>query len=481
MKKLIALLLAAVMVFALAACGGGNTAAAPEAPAAEPEAAAPEAPAADPAVPAGDDFAQYKAYFGEYAAAGAPNAEEAANMAALIDACESFADIEAIPQSTVLFEAVGVLTYDAWLAAGKPAAEATGIGSEADKQGASGESSGEPSDEPAGAAFTPIDVDPLDISFSTNYNETETGGEIIHKWIDLLAEYSNGAITVTPYWGGTLYGDADILDALESGAINMTTFGHMPHIGTLNYLAIPSWPTGGTEAALHVFEEVIFNNPETSALVQGELAEHNVIFLNVLPGGANAFCTTYPFTDLASLVAGSKSFGNMDAAVFESLGFQVTSMGPWDVYDSLQRGLIDGTQMGFAPMVSQQWYDVAPYWALDGTYGAGNFISANMDWWNSLTADQQAVIRAAAEAVADWSMSKYDAAIDADIAAVEAATGNKFVQFSPEDLATIWEASFKTTADGAIATAAANGKLDGMVKIYELIADMTGVDWHYEG
>ena len=147
MKKLLALLLAVMMVVALAACGGGNDApAADEAPAQAPT--APEAAAPEAAAPAGDDFAEYKVYFGAYAAAGAPNDEERANMMALIDACETFEDIEAIPQSTVLFENVGVLTYDAWLAAGKPAADAAGIGSEADKQGASGEASGEPSGEP---------------------------------------------------------------------------------------------------------------------------------------------------------------------------------------------------------------------------------------------------------------------------------------------------------------------------------------------
>ena len=159
MKKLLALLLALVMVLALAACGGGSAPA--EAPAEEPaaeEPAAPaapeepEAPAEEPAEEAGDDFAEYKVYFGEYAAAGAPNDEERENMKNLIEGCEAFEDIEALPQSTVLFDTVGVLRFDEWLAAGKPAADTEGMVSEAAKQGASGEPSGEPSDEPAEAA-----------------------------------------------------------------------------------------------------------------------------------------------------------------------------------------------------------------------------------------------------------------------------------------------------------------------------------------
>jgi TRAP-type C4-dicarboxylate transport system substrate-binding protein len=329
--------------------------------------------------------------------------------------------------------------------------------------------------------FAPIDCDPLEITFNTTYNETETGGQIIKDWISALDEYSNGNITVNVYWGGTVFADADVLDAMESGAIDMTTFGHMPHTGTLNYLGFPGFAPGGTQAALDYFNELCFNDPETSALIQGELAEHNIIFLNVLPGGANAFCTKYEFSDLATLVSGSSTFGNMDAAIFERLGFQVTSLGPGDSYDALQRGLIDGTQMGLTPMVSMQWYDVAPYWALDGTYTAGNFISANLDWWNGLTADQQDIIRAASSKAEVLSAEKYSADIEGDVATVEAATGNKFVEFSDEDIATIWAAVFEAKADAAMSTASANGKTEGMETILTKAAEITGYDWTYTG
>lgn len=342
-----------------------------------------------------------------------------------------------------------------------------------------------PAETPAAPAaegeFTPIDCDALNITFNTTYNQTETGGEIINQWIQYLSDYSNGAITVDVYWGGTVYSDFDVLDALSSGAINMTTFGHMPHIGTLNYLGFPGFAPGGTEAALDYFTTLMFGDPETSALIQQEAADNNIIYLNVLPGGANAFCTTYEFSDLASMVSGSKSFGNMDAAIFEKLGFQVTKVGPGDCYDALQRGLIDGTQMGLTPMVSMQWYDVAPYWALDGTYSAGNFISANLDWWNGLSEDQQSIIRAASDAVQDWSMSKYDGEIDTNLKTIEDATGNAIVEFSDEDIATIWAATFEAKADAAIQTASANGKTDGMVKILEKAAEITGYDWTYNG
>lgn len=148
MKKILALLLAIMMIASMAACGAKEEA--PEtvaAPAAEEASAAEAAPAAEEAPV--DDLTAWKNYLKEYAVAGAPSEEEGQAVSALIDEAATVEDVEAISQLTVLFESVGVLKYNDWIAAGKPAAQAAGIGSEADKQAASGEPSGEPTDEPA--------------------------------------------------------------------------------------------------------------------------------------------------------------------------------------------------------------------------------------------------------------------------------------------------------------------------------------------
>lgn len=322
-----------------------------------------------------------------------------------------------------------------------------------------------------------VDVEPFNIVFSSTYQQTETGGQIIQYFIDYLDEHSNGNATVEINWGGTLYDVAGELDAVSSGAVDMVALGHMPHLDVVNYLSFPGFAPGGTQAALDYFNTLMFEDPETSALIQGEAEAENIKYLNVLAGGANAFAAKYEFTDLQSLIDGSASFGNMDAAIFEYLGFQVTAVGPGDTYDALQRGLVDATQMGFAPMVSMGWQDVASYWALDGTYTAGNMFTINLDKWNSLDADQQALLQAAADATEEYSTTIYDDAIAADIATVEDATGNTFVEFSDEDVEKIWAAVFEAKADSAIQTCEANGKKEGMITILKKAAEITGYEW----
>ena len=131
MKKFLALILALSMVFALCACGGGSKADAPAA-----EAPAGEAPAA-----AGDDFAEWKAYVKEYVAAGAPNEELGKSLMAEVDAAAAAEEMENIVGLGVMFTDVGVLRFADWVAAGKPAADTSDMGTPP--------STGEPSGEPA--------------------------------------------------------------------------------------------------------------------------------------------------------------------------------------------------------------------------------------------------------------------------------------------------------------------------------------------
>jgi TRAP-type C4-dicarboxylate transport system substrate-binding protein len=133
--------------------------------------------------------------------------------------------------------------------------------------------------------------------------------------------------------------------------------------------------------------------------------------------------------------------------------------------------------MGFAPAVSLAWYEVAPYWALDGTYTAGNMFTVNLAWWDGLSAAQQDAIQKAADDTEAYSMTLYDDAITADIAKVEEATGNKFVEFNEADIARIWDACFKANADATMKIAEQSGKADNMDIILKKAAEITGATW----
>ena len=122
MKKVLALILALVMVCALCACGGGSD-------------------SKDASAGGGDDFAAWKVYIKEYVVAGAPSEEAGKAVTEQLDAATTVEEVDAIPALSVMFGSVGALHYDAWIAAGKPAADTSNMG---DPSTASFEPTGEP-------------------------------------------------------------------------------------------------------------------------------------------------------------------------------------------------------------------------------------------------------------------------------------------------------------------------------------------------
>ncbi len=149
MKKVIALLLAVMMIAALCACGSTTeTTETTEAATPEPVAAetATEAPAEAAAPAAAGDLEAYKAYVSAYAEAGAPTDDEKAAAVAAIAACTTAAEVEECQYLTPMFSGEMILTYDAWVEAGCPAADTSNMATGDPNAGAA---SGEPSEEPA--------------------------------------------------------------------------------------------------------------------------------------------------------------------------------------------------------------------------------------------------------------------------------------------------------------------------------------------
>ncbi len=91
---------------------------------------------------ADSDWSEYQDYIYSYAEAGAPNPEDAVEMADAIYACKDMDDIRSASNIQVFFDVLGALDFEDWLAAGKPEADMNGGAG-----GGSGEASGEASGE----------------------------------------------------------------------------------------------------------------------------------------------------------------------------------------------------------------------------------------------------------------------------------------------------------------------------------------------
>ena len=316
-------------------------------------------------------------------------------------------------------------------------------------------------------------VEPLTIIFNSSYQETETGGILAAHFKQALEEATDGAITVNISYGGTLFTPDDELDACGDGAINMMIFGHTRHNNELPVLcAIPDFAPDSVANALGYFNAVM-NDPDAGAAINAEAEAYGIKYLSVNAGGANYFLANFDFDNLTDLIAKSSAFGNMAPAKFEALGFNVVGVFPWDYYSAFDTGLMDASQMDGPAMYSMSLYEVAKCWMPDNTFAAGNFMTVNLDWWNGLSAAQQAAIQAACDDTSAYSQ-EYNQGEYGSLNANLTANGVTLVEMTDAEFDQWWTAIFDSAAADARAAAEANGNLDAVNAVLKAAADYTG-------
>lgn len=317
-------------------------------------------------------------------------------------------------------------------------------------------------------------VEPLSLTLTTAFSETEMAGQVINHFINFLKEKSGGAVTVDVYWGGTLVSNTEELTFVGSAAADMTVVSQSTYTSVLPLMNFPSQVVGSYDAAVDFMDEMIFNNETTAPLIQAQIEAQNVKMLGSVATGSNAFVAKKEASSLADLTSMKLGVG-MNQSAFESLGFNgVVTVMPWDYYDSLSRGIADVGYMSSAALVSMSVHEVTPYFLMDGTYVAGNFLTINLDKWNSMSQDQQALFEAAMEDTAAYSISLAKQLDEDSVATIEGA-GGKVVTLSDEDTLAVQEALFTTGAADCRSFAKAAGCEAEMETVLKAVGEYLGI------
>jgi len=325
---------------------------------------------------------------------------------------------------------------------------------------------------------------PVALKFACHYQQTEPGGTNVQKFCDYVTQHTNNAITFNVYYGGTLGNPGEELDLVSTGSVDMTVLGHLGYadqLPLLNFcgflLGKVQYDSASTQAAIDYFNTLCFKDSTTSPLIQAEATAKNIKYLGFTAGGEDVFLAKFAFTGVNDL-KGHK-FGNAGSeAAWEALGLNYVQAFPPDVFQDLQRGVIDCTEMGFAPTVANQWYTEAPHYMWDGMYAAGNPYTINLATWNKLTPATQKIFMDAAAQCATSSVTDTDQETTTDLATLQTAKVNVGA-LSDADAAAVYAAYYKAVCDDMYgrekkvsADAAAN-----MATVLQKAASLAGQTW----
>lgn len=234
--------------------------------------------------------------------------------------------------------------------------------------------------------------------------------EAVKYFGGLIKERTDGRYSVEVYHSAQLGQEADTIEQVRSGVIDLNRVSMAPWNSLVPLTMIPSLP-------------YLFTSPDHARKVMAseigdEIAkgfeQHGVVVIAYYDGGARSFYNSKkPVNTLADL-AGLK-FRVIQSDVFVdmvgALGATATPMPYGEVYSSIETGVIDGAENNFPSYESAKHFEVAKNYSLDEhTIVPEVFVMSKMAW-DKLSDEDKAVFRQAGKESMEKQWELWDARV----------------------------------------------------------------------
>ena len=152
-----------------------------------------------------------------------------------------------------------------------------------------------------------------------------------------------------------------------------------------------------------------------------ELNEYNIQGIGYTDCGSRCFYTTEPVQKLEDL-KGMKirvQSNDLMLAMTDALGCNSVNVAANEVYSAVQTGVVQGGENNANIYLSDSLYEVAPYYILDNHIISPDVICVNLDVWNSLSAEDQAIFNEAMANATAYQRQLWNEAVDQSLEKVK--------------------------------------------------------------
>ena len=305
-------------------------------------------------------------------------------------------------------------------------------------------------------AFSLFDADavqakPIELAYANFFPPTHIQGKLGASWAKEIEKRTNAKVKITYYPGGALLKGPKIYDGILKGItdIGMSVFAYSRGVfPAMEAIDLPMGYPSGRVANMIINDFYKRFKPK-------ELNRVKVLYLHAHgPGLLHSKKPVNRMEDLKGLKI--RATGN-SAKVAEALGAVPVAMGQGGTYEALQKGVVDAT---FSPIeVLKGWkqgevikYTIECY---SVGYTSGFYVAMNLDKWNSLPKDVQAVFN---EVSLEWIFKHGEAwdSSDEEGRKFTLGLGNKVISLSEREQAR-WAKAVKPVIDAYIKKANAKG------------------------
>ncbi|SNY90261.1 tripartite ATP-independent transporter solute receptor, DctP family [Cohaesibacter sp. ES.047] len=230
---------------------------------------------------------------------------------------------------------------------------------------------------------------------------------VARAFAKLVKEKSNGDIVVDVYPSSQLGDERTELQGLQMGAIDMFRAN-----------AVSLGDFGSKKSNLFSLPYLFRDRNHLWNVLHGEIGQDilsdvqasgsmmvGVAFME--EGQRNFFFRDAPVSDMEG-IKGKKIRVPQTQILIDTVkafGAAPTPISYSELYSALQTGVVDGAENPPTGYLANNFYEVAPYYMVDGhTYSPSIMVMSEISW-NKLSADQQAIIAAAARETEDFNKS----------------------------------------------------------------------------
>jgi TRAP-type C4-dicarboxylate transport system substrate-binding protein len=248
---------------------------------------------------------------------------------------------------------------------------------------------------------------PIELVFSSYLKENFTNNLTCQFWMDEVTKRTNGRVQFKTYYSGTLLGGAESLPGCGRGMCDLTLCpdSYTADRHPLSMVQTLLFMTDRMDSYLRACYRLFTTEP----LLIEEFERNKVHFLVEIPVSSNILGANEKIASIAQLKNKRVRAMAMTAEALEALGATPVGLSLGEVYDGLDKGVIDAYSLTDFTLASMfRLYEVAPY-MIDtgmGQFG-GMFFVMNEKKWNSLPKDIQEIMTDVAKEAIDKHVQLY--------------------------------------------------------------------------
>ena len=280
--------------------------------------------------------------------------------------------------------------------------------------GGSSSSSGGALDQAASSGSSSTSSDSGDLP-TVNWKMGSTWGAgnvhftVDKRFTEIVSELTNGGFTITNYAEGELCSASQLFDYVEDGTIQWggDWGGYWSGKDTaFELLSTIMDDFTGLDYYIWIYEA------DGLQCYKDMYGQYNMNYFPLVTNPSESgIRSVKPITSIADMQKMKIRLGGMMAGkAAQKLGINITAVPAAELYESLQRGVIDGGEFsGPKADDSLKLQEVAKYWCAPAWYqSAGvNGVMVNMDAWNSLPEEYQTAFEMAARLCCGEQLARY--------------------------------------------------------------------------